>query len=365
MGAHDGAAGPEGRARAGQRRGQPVTIHVLSAQELERLDIPEPRCVIEPILPEGLTLFGGRPKMGKSWLALHIGLAVAQGGRALGRLVVEPGAVLYLALEDNWRRIKRRMRLALQGQPWPAGLHVTTEWPRLGDGGEAALDAWLGRDHPETRLVIVDTLARIRGRAGSAGGRSLYLDDYEALTGLHDLAARYQVAVLVVTHVRKAEADDPLDLINATLGLTGCADNAWVLKRERGQHDAVLIVDGRDIEDLQELALVWDATLCSWRLVGPAEEYRLSRERSEVLQLLRESKAPLSPHEVASLLGRDHAAVRQLMARMARDGLLVAARYGHYRPAAGPGVPPGASAGSAGPSGSAPTANGEARKEGV
>ena len=224
----------------------------VTAADLMATELPPVRWGVRGVLPEGVTLLAGKPKLGKSWLALGLCVAVAAGGVALGTRQVEQGDVLYLALEDNRRRLQKRLGKMLCG-PAPEGLEIATAWPKLDEGGVEALGAWLG-EHPEARLVAVDTLAKIRPRTR---GQNVYQDDYAALEELLPLAAEHEVAIVVVHHTRKMAAADPLDEISGSTGLTGGVDGVLVLKRDRGKADAVLHVDGRDIEEPAEFALKW------------------------------------------------------------------------------------------------------------
>ena len=183
-----------------------------------------------------------------------------------------------------------------------ANITLATEWPRLDSTCLSMLGGWL-EGHPKARLVVVDTLARIKGRRRGNGGSS-YDDDYASVEGLQRLASRHEVAILVVTHLRKADADDPLDLLNATLGLSGGSRRDLILKRERGQHDATLFVSGRDVEE-QELALKFDKEIAAWWVVGDAAEYRQSKGRQEIKEVLSKAKEPLPPKEVAELLDKN------------------------------------------------------------
>src|SRR5215218_5846892 len=154
---------------------------LFTASDLMEMDLPSVQQVVQGILYEGLTLFAGKPKMGKTWLMLALALAVALGGTALGSRPVLQGGVLYLALEDNKRRLQKRIKKLLAGQEAPAGLHFALDWPRLDEGGLEALDDFLG-EHPGIKLVIVDTLARLKPR--SSGRRTQYDEDREAVDGL-------------------------------------------------------------------------------------------------------------------------------------------------------------------------------------
>lgn len=237
----------------------------------------------------------------------------------MGKVPVERGEALYLALEDNPRRLYSRIGKLLDGGDPPDGFHIATEWWTLDEGGAEALDGFLA-EHPDTRLVVVDTLKKIRPR--TSGNRAVYDVDYEALEPLLPLAAEHRVAILVNHHLRKMDADDPLDTISGSTGLSGGVDGALVLKRERGRADAFLYVTGREIEDERELALKWDQNLANWTIVGDADEYRLSEERAEIVRTLEETDKPMTPTEVADALGKSTNSVKVTMWRMARDGQL-------------------------------------------
>ena len=317
----------EARAPAEFRKNTPPTT--MSAAELMGLELAPVKWAVPGVLPEGVTILAGKPKMGKSWLGLGLSVSVSAGGRALGKIPTERGVALYLGLEDNKRRLQRRLKKILNGRSAPDGLEVYWEWPQLDHGGVEALDSWL-QAHPETRLVVLDTLKKIRPRDGQS--RSVYDLDYEALEPLVGLAAAHGVAILVVHHLRKLEAGDPLDMISGSTGLTGGVDGALVLKRDRGKQDATLMVDGRDIEEPSELALRWDADIASWSLMGDAEEYRMSEERRDIVNLLRRVGEPLGPKEIAQMLGRNYGAVRVMLSEMVKDGLLASPSRGKYIP---------------------------------
>ncbi|MGB3681680.1 MAG: AAA family ATPase, partial [Rubrobacteraceae bacterium] len=288
-------------------------------------ELPPVRWIVPGILPEGVTLLVGKPKLGKSWLALGLCIAVASGGVALGKRSVERGEVLYLALEDNERRLQKRIDKMLAGGGAPDGLHLATAWPRVDEGGAEELEGWL-EAHPDARLVVVDVLQRVRPRTGNS---NVYEADYEAVRHLQPLAATFGVGVVVVHHTRKMSAADPIDEISGSLGLSGAADGTLILKRDRGRGDAYLHVDGRDVEDPAELALTWNADTAGWTLAGDADEFRLSQERTEILHMLEETGEPMTPTEVADALDKKPNAVKQRLWRMSKDGQ-VSADGGRY-----------------------------------
>jgi hypothetical protein len=333
----------EWRLRPEERNGWPKT---LTAAELLGLELPPIRWSVQGLLPEGVTLLAGKPKLGKSWMALGIAIAISTGGVALGTRPVEEGDVLYMALEDNYRRLGKRLRKRLTGEA-PERLQIATEWPRMDEGGAEALERWL-EAHPDARLVVVDILKRVRPR--TSPNRSVYEADYEALEAMQRLAAEFEVSILVVHHLRKLGAADPLDEISGSTGLSGGADGVLVLKRDRGRADAYLHVTGREIEEEVELALRWDADLASWTLVGDAEKYRISKERQDIVRVLEEAGEPMTPKEVAEFLSKPPNTVKYLMWKMSKDGQLATVGQGRYSLTANPANPltanPGSSDGS-------------------
>jgi len=305
---------------------------LFTASDLMEMDLPSVQQVVQGILYEGLTLFAGKPKMGKTWLMLALALAVALGRTALGGRPVVQGEVLYLALEDNKRRLQRRIKKLLAGQEAPPGLHFALDWSRLDEGGLEALDDFLG-EHPDIKLVIGDTLARLKPRA--SGKRTQYDEDREAVDGLIPLAEKHRVAMALVHHLREMESDDPLDMIHGSAGLTGGVDSALVLKRQRGEADANLFGDGRDFENPVELALKWNASAATWTILGDAEEYGMSEQRRTILGVLESADEPLGPkrtHEMVNTKGiqMSEGAVREMLSKMTKDGQVTNLGRGQY-----------------------------------
>ncbi len=300
-------------------------LGTIKATELVAKTFMPIKWVVQPYLPEGLAILAGRPKIGKSWLALGIAIAVAQGGIALGSVRVQAGDVLALCLEDNERRLQRRLKALLQGSPCPDRLDLVTQWRRLHEGGLDDLRLW--RDHhQEARLIVIDTLAKVRTPRGR--DRDLYESDYERMIGLKALADEYGVAILVSHHLRKATADDPVDEVSGSTGLTGAVDTVLILKRDRAQADAVLFATGRDIDET-ETALHFDKATGLWTALGNAEDYRRSQERNEIIKLLA-ANDPMTPKDVAEALGKNNSTVRALLRKMVMAGEIQHASDGRY-----------------------------------
>ena len=166
-----------------------------------------------------------------------------------------------------------------QGSPAPDGLHLVTQWRRTDDGGLDDIRTWIAAQ-ANPRLVIVDTFEKLRGNPDR--DRGVYRDDYQAIGVYKALADQTGVPVLVIHHVRKAEASDPLDAISGTAGLTGSCDTVLVLKRESGSPYATIYVRGRDVQETQ-VALQFEAATGRWLKLGPAEDFRKSQERKAVV----------------------------------------------------------------------------------
>lgn len=300
---------------------------IISAADLLNREFPQPKFAVEGIIQEGVNILAGAPKMGKSWLGLNLAVAVSSGGYVLGSIKVEQGDVLYLALEDGQRRLQGRLRSVLNGSSPSDKLHLATEWPTFDNGGLEKIEMWL-QAHKAARLIVIDTLKRVRPKERMIN--NIYGQDYDALAPLSDLANRHGVSILVLHHTRKAQSDDPLDLVSGSTGLTGAADAILVLQRTRNEADASLFVTGRDVEE-RELALKWDVLIYAWRLLGNADEFCHSAERKEIIDLLRIHKEGMSPKKVADTLGRDSNATRQLIWKMSQGGgPLRAVKRGRY-----------------------------------
>ncbi|MGO4834567.1 AAA family ATPase, partial [Rhizobiaceae sp. 2RAB30] len=269
------------------------------------------------------------PKLGKSWLALDIGIAVATGGRSLG-VDCEQGDALYLALEDNQRRLQDRLRTVLPPlksvRPDLSRLSLLTEAPKIDAALLGALDAWrLSVDNP--RLIIIDTLAMVR--PAKKRTQDSYEADYAALSPLQKWAGEHRVAVIVVTHVRKMEASDPHEMISGTNGLTGAADSIMVLNRDAD--GPKLYGRGRDIEEIEK-ALRFDAG--KWSVLGEADDVKRSGQRQKIIAALKEASLPMKPTEIARASGMRVDSVRHLLPKMVEAGEAEKLAYGTYRAAA-------------------------------
>lgn len=249
--------------------------YIISAKDLMAREFPPIKWAVNGLIGEGTTLLVGAPKAGKSKFALDIALAIATGGHALGKIPVEQGDCLYLDMENGTRRIKQRLEQRLNAAPIPEKLRFSDDnipFPKIGEGAIEALESWLD-DFPETRLIIIDTLKRVR--PNEKGVRGIYDVDYDAVAPLTDLAHRYGVAIVIVHHDTKAKSvDDFIDNVSGSKGLTGAVDSIMMLENIQNQ-TARLQFKGRDLEH-KILSLKNDSVINGWQLLGEAiSEYAM------------------------------------------------------------------------------------------
>jgi AAA domain-containing protein len=289
---------------------------IITAKDLQTKTFAPVRIILPQLIPEGVTIVAGKPKIGKSWLSLDVCLAVAGDRFVLGEMKPVHGDVLYLALEDNERRLKKRVDKILQSTTAPKSLDIQTEWKRVDQGGLEDIEAWC-KEHPKRRLISIDTLAKIRPIAGRS--EQAYAADYRAIEGLQKLAGEYQVGIVLNHHLRKASSeDDAFDDVSGTLGLTGSADTIIVMKRHSGMMK--IFVRGRDIEEA-EFAAEFDKNTCRWRLVGQADDVFRSQERQLILTALKDAARPMSVPELMAVTERhDRHALYDLLYKMAKAG---------------------------------------------
>ncbi len=307
------------------RRNPPQTFN---GNELRDKEFPPVSWAIPEILPAGVALFGGREKMGKSWLAFGLCISVATGGVALGSKRVEAGESLYLSLEDSERRLYRRISKLADADVDLSRFHYVTEWEPADRGGVEDLDAWL-EDHPETRLVVIDTLKRIRPRTSGRG--NMYDDDYDAVQPFVPLANKHDVALVLIHHLnQQSNPDDPYDWFSGSAGLVAAAEGILLFRRKRGDGDAFLTVDGKDIEERVELAVKWDPLAATWAVIGDAETHRLSETRQAILKVMADTGEPMGPTDVADILGEPTNKIKQRMYQMSNSGELRVIARGQY-----------------------------------
>lgn len=232
---------------------------LINGEQLDDMHFDPPTFIVDGLLPTGLTVLSAQPKMGKSFMALQLALAVANGDKFINRSTKQ-GEVLFFGLEDDLRRLQVRSRHLNCNSPLPDALHIhdgtnldlTTTFERIEEWVEFT-------ENP--RLVVIDTLGRVAPDTGNK-------DPYAAVTGylgpLQLKARELNIAIVVIHHNRKGESSlDPVEQIHGTTAIAGAADAIFLLSRSRGSNDGRLDIVGRDMEDSIGVELVWEDRI--WR----------------------------------------------------------------------------------------------------
>lgn len=293
-------------------------LKVKRAADLMLLVFAALKWIIPGILCEGYAVLAGRPKLGKSYLALDFCIAVAAGLHALGALLCERRRVLYCGLEDGERRLQKRMREVAGEKPIPELLDYLSanELPRFNKGGLEALDAYL-TEHPDTGLVVIDTYAKVR--PPKPNNADPYQWDYDNGAALADLARKHRVCILAVLHARKAPSEDFIDEITGTLGIAGAADVIMVMRRARGSQDVALHITGKDVPE-QGLSLRCDWNTKAWTIAGDLEAVQHTREVREILDAMPAGKE-VTPAQIADVIGLKPDIVRHRLREMLKKGV--------------------------------------------
>lgn len=307
-------------------RGKPKAEFALTnTVDLMLMEFEPIRWIVEGYVSEGFSVLAGRQKLGKTWLAIDFAIAVATGGVAMGDIPCEQGSVLYIDMENGNRRIQNRIAMLFpseQTRPNLSWLDWVTEAPALDKGFIDALESWRMRTK-KPRLVVIDVLQRIKPPA-KANGTS-YENDYSVWAPLQKWATENRIAVVGLHHTKKGGADDPLEALSGSNGLSACADTTIVLDRD--QNGITLYVRGRDIEE-KESALSFISG--NWTLKGDASKLKLSSERQAIIEALQGADEALSPQDVADATGMSNQNARQFLVRMAKAGEIIKVKRGRY-----------------------------------
>lgn len=298
--------------------------HAKDGVQFWKATYPPRPMVIDGLLPVGTTLLHGLPKTRKSWFALGCAYSVAAGGLTLGQFQAMKGEALYIDLEMDDELIHERLRVLFPHQAPPRGVTFVTDWPQLGHGFLEQLDNYL-QARPYTRLVILDTLIRVRPPARSD---DMYQADANFVQPLTDFCGGRGVALLLIHHSRKlGGGGDAILGASGSTGLTGSVDNVMELVRRPDNNKlGTLRRAGRRIKDDDDVPLKWEAATAQWNY--QERDPQITPERKLVLQLLGERGA-MRPKEIAVVLNREEASTRRLLQDMLRAGLVSNAQ-GYY-----------------------------------
>lgn len=289
--------------------------------------IPAPRQMFEDLMHEGMLLFGGKSKRGKSWLMFDLALSLALGRSGFRHFACPaPLPVLYLALEDGRARLQGRARAIQPNLTTAANFHLRYSFPALADGG---IDA-LAQEITTYRygLVVIDVLARLESLGGK--GEKNYHEVYNMFTPLQKLRKQHPFCLAMLTHLRKQDAEDVFDSLLGSVAYQGAQDVLWVLERKPKDDFAFLHMRDKDAED-KTMALRFLGG--HWEYIGEGEEYEMSRDSRRIIQVLNEEKRDMGIPEImkaAHFEDHKYAYVRNLLVSLVKDDLIHRTRQGRY-----------------------------------
>jgi RecA-family ATPase len=290
--------------------------HPQTATDLLAKTFDPLRCFVDGILAEGLTILAGKPKKGKSYLALDMSLSIAVGRQAFLHFETEQVKVLYVSLEDGERRLQRRLLQIQSNLATPDGLDFLYEFPRLGEGALEAID-YYSRTYS---VIIIDVIGRILPPQTPARKS---LSEYQEMTDtfgpIQQLAQDRRIAFVMIDHVRKASADDAGDTIMGSQGKFGAADHALIYSRKGEEKDGVLNIMSRDLDEKKFVLTLNEGHL---EFLGEGEAFEMDSEQNRIIKILEEERRPMGIQEIMRAMGLEehhYKRFRALMHRLYND----------------------------------------------
>ncbi|MCF8428405.1 MAG: helicase RepA family protein [Bacteroidia bacterium] len=273
-------------------------LDTKSLHELKNTNFPETNFFVKPFLPEGLTILGGKPKIGKSFFALQLAYCIAKGINFMGKFPCKKSNVYLIPYEDNERRISNRLKESSYKNRMPKNVLIpkyASRFPQIKKGGYEALVKIISKKVAD--VIIIDTMVRF---LGDAGGKLNYSEDYEISAKLQSLASMKHVSILLIHHTTKKESTDPFDDLQGSVGYQASADSLVVMRRIGS--DCQLGVRGRDYQE-SYYGIKFSSVHKKWKLKGDVVEYGLSRELQTILKIFKtDHKKEFATSEIQKLI---------------------------------------------------------------
>jgi hypothetical protein len=277
---------------------------------------------------EGMLLFGGKSKRGKSWLMFDLAISQAVGHAAFRHFTCEMARpVLYLALEDGRARLQGRAKAIQPNLATANNLHLRYQFPPLAEGGVEALAAEIVKHH--YALVVIDVLAKLEKPKAGKGDKN-YHDIYEMFAPLQELRKQHPFCLAMLTHLRKQEADDVFDALMGSVAYQGAQDVLWVLERKPKDDYAFLHIRDKDADDKTIALRFLDG---HWEYIGEGDEYEVSRDQRKIIKVLTEENREMGIKEIVLACEwpeNKYGYARKILIGMVKDDLIHHSSYGKY-----------------------------------
>ena len=290
-------------------------LESITAQELSEMDVGDCKWFVDGLIPDGLTVLAGPAKIGKSFFAWNIAISVATSGVALSNIPIQtPRNVTYLALEDPLPLLRDRLDM-IAPDGMPPNLHIISDFQnfKFDNIGLRVLENHI--DTTKSEMIVIDTWRHVCPEVSVNG--SSYDIDYNAMIPVQKFAHSKNIAVVLVTHTRKAtDLDNVFNQIQGSMGVQAGCDTMLMLARSNGSSS--LHVTGRRVREM-EYALTLDDGL--WQMHGDADEYQKTQARSQILDALYDAgEDGMRSREIAELTDKREQAVSNLLRRMLKAG---------------------------------------------
>lgn len=250
----------------------------IVASDLITAEFDPPEWLIPDVLPQGLAILCASSKVGKSWMAMQMCLAVSRGKEFLDYMTNQAGC-LYLALEDGVYRLQDRLKKLLCKEKSPNNFYLSVKADALDGGLIKQLDEEF-EEHPDIKLIIIDTLQKVRGSVKR--NEIAYATDYRELGTLKEYADKHKVCIFLIHHLRKmADENDVFNMISGSNGIMGVCDTIYIIyKKKRQDENATMFMTGRDIKQ-QDIVVHFNESKYRWEMVGSAEDEERKRKKRE------------------------------------------------------------------------------------
>lgn len=291
-------------------------LSTIKSSEILKTEFPPIPWLVSDYLGPGLTFLYGKPKVGKSWLALQLAMSILVGGVMFSKRV-EKGKVLFLALEDSKKRLKTRMK----AQGWPGEDDVDfilfdkfqSQIGTLNSQGGKRLLANIKAQ--EYDLVLVDTFSR------AIHGNQLKSHEMtQAISPIQQYAMKRNISLVIIDHEPKQG-----NTLFGSVAKLGIADTFWRLYQKNGVYGTFLSISGRDLKKEYKLELEFDQEHCFWDLKNNVNEIENTKREKELLEALDELGI-VQLNEIVERVGQDKANTFRRLQNMANSGQIVRTR---------------------------------------
>ena len=255
------------------------TIKSINAKELMSMDLEAPHTVVENMICQGVTIYAGAPKIGKSWNCLDICISVCNGKTVLG-FKTNKCDCSYFALEDSWYRLQNRLKKILGDEDVPENFHLQINCSTLDNGLIEELENHL-KEFPNVKLIIIDTFQKIR--SSQSGKSDMYSNDYKEVSKIKSFADKHKICIVLVHHLKKGKEDDVFEKINGSNAIAGAADTSIVLSKIKDKKEVLFSIQGRDVESNEKL-LLFNKETFKWEVVCSDLEALESRTDTEIYE---------------------------------------------------------------------------------